>query len=227
MAGTSLGIFAWGLVTGVAMVQSGLGVPLSLLMTALVFAGSAQLAALPLLASGAPLWVIWATAACINLRFVVSSAGWRPYLRVYPRGERLRMVYFAADLNYVIFMRRFPQPEPSPEQRPYFWGGALINWSAWQSASLIGIALADRFPVHWGVGFAGTLALLGLLASLLVGRAALLASAVAGTAAVAAYALPLRLNILVAIAAAVAMGLLLDAHASSGPASAARRGGSP
>jgi predicted branched-subunit amino acid permease len=33
MSGVSLGIAAWGLVTGVAMVKSGLSVPLALLMT--------------------------------------------------------------------------------------------------------------------------------------------------------------------------------------------------
>ena len=64
------GLAAWGLVTGVAMTQSGLGVGLSILMSLTVYAGSAQLASLPLLASGAPMWVIWASALCVNLRFV-------------------------------------------------------------------------------------------------------------------------------------------------------------
>ena len=40
------GICAWGLVTGVAMVKSGLSVPLALLMSLAAYAGSAQLAAL-------------------------------------------------------------------------------------------------------------------------------------------------------------------------------------
>jgi hypothetical protein len=45
---------------------------------------------------------------------------------------------------------------------------------------------------------------------LLEDRPTWIAAGVAGSAAVAAYALPLKLNILVAIAAAVAMGLLMD-----------------
>src|SRR5580765_3879783 len=61
------GLAAWGLVTGVAMTQSGLGVGLSILMSLTVYAGSAQLASLPLIASGAPIWVIWASAFCVNL----------------------------------------------------------------------------------------------------------------------------------------------------------------
>lgn len=210
MLGTSLGIAAWGLITGVAMGNSGLPLALMVLMSLIVFAGSAQLATLPLLTSGAPLWVVWATALCVNLRFVIFSAQWRPYFIVYPRAQRLWLGYFTADLNYVMFMRRFPEPRPAPEQLPYFWGGVTSNWLAWQVPALVGIFAADRIPLHWGIGFAGTLALLGIAASLLQGRATLVAGAVAGCAAVAAYALPLKLNILVAIAAAVAVALLID-----------------
>ncbi len=210
MLGTAIGIAAWGLITGVAMGKSGLPLPLMVLMSLLVFAGSAQLAVLPLMASGAPLWVVWATALCVNLRFVIFSAVWRPYFVVYPLWMRLRLAYFTADLNFVLFMRRFPEAKPAPEHLPYFWGGASLNWFAWQVPSLTGIFLADAVPVHWGIGFAGTLALLGIALSLLNDRATGVAGAVAGCAAVAAYALPFKLNIVVAIAAAVAMGLLID-----------------
>ncbi len=210
MTGIALGIAAWGLVTGVAMVKSGMGVPLSLFMSLVVYAGSAQLASLPLIASGAPIWVVWATAFCVNLRFVIFSAQWRPYFAHLPLSMRLRVGYFTADLNYVLFMRRFPDPKPAPEQLPYFWGGVATNWGAWQAASLTGIFLADLVPTHWGLGFAGVIALLGVSYSLLNDRASWVAAGVASCAAVAAYALPLRLNIVVAIAAAVAIALLID-----------------
>jgi predicted branched-subunit amino acid permease len=210
MAGIALGIAAWGLITGVTMVKSGLDVPLAILMSLVVFAGTAQLAALPLMASGAPIWVVWATALCLNLRFVIFSAQWRPYLAHLSRFERTRAAYFTADLNYVVFMRRFPEPKPSPEQLPYLWGGVVTNWLAWQIPSMVGIFLGDAIPTTWGIAFAGTLALIGLMCSLLADKASLVAAVVAGCAAVAAYALPLKLNIVVAIAAAVAVGLLID-----------------
>ena len=98
----SLGIAAWGLVTGVAMVKSGLSLPLAILMTMVVFAGSAQLAALPLIVAGAPLWVLWATAFCVNLRFVIYSAHWRRYFGHLPRAQRLLLGYCAVDLSYVL-----------------------------------------------------------------------------------------------------------------------------
>jgi predicted branched-subunit amino acid permease len=210
MTGISLGLGAWGLVTGVAMVKTGLSIPLAVMMSLIVFAGSAQLASLPLIATGAPLWVVWATAACVNLRFVIFSASWRPYLAHLPLRERVMYGYFTADLNHVMFMRRYPEPRPHPDQGPYFWGGVAINWVTWQVMSMIGIAMADTIPTQWGLGFAGTLALLGLTGSLLSDRATWIAAAVAACAAVAAFALPFKLNIVVAIASAVAIGVLLD-----------------
>ena len=210
MVGISLGIAAWGLVTGVAMAKSGLPMPLAVLMSLLVFAGSAQLAALPLIVTGAPVWMVWAIALCVNLRFVIFSAQWRPYFAHLPRWQRMRLGYFTADLNYVVFMSRFPQPRPAPEQLPYFWGGVVTNWLSWQLPTLAGLLLADAIPTEWGFGFAGILALLALMYSLLSDRASWVAAAVAFSAAVATAALPLKLNIVVAIAAAVAAGLLMD-----------------
>lgn len=210
MLAPSLGIAAWGLVTGVAMVKSGLSLPVAALMTVLVYAGSAQLAALPLIVAGAPLWVVLATAFCVNLRFVIFSAHWRKYFGRLPRWHRLTLMYFAADLNYVLFVRRFPEPRPASEQLPYFWGGVVWNWGSWQAASLLGVVIADRVPTEWGLGFAGVLALLGVTYSLLSGSKSWIAAGVAACAAVAAFGLPLKLNIVVGIVAGVAAGLLLD-----------------
>ena len=210
MAAAALGIAAWGLITGVAMGKSGLPLWVMAFMSLVVFAGSAQLAVLPLMSSGAPIWVVWATALCVNLRFVIFSTMWRPYFIGYPLGQRLRLAYLTGDLNYVMFMRRFPEPKPAPEQLPYFWGGIAANWVAWQVPSLLGIFLADAVPLHWGLGFAGTLALLGVGLSLVSDRATAVAGGVAACAAVATFALPFKLNIVVAVAAAVAMGLVID-----------------
>jgi predicted branched-subunit amino acid permease len=105
-----------------------------------------------------------------------------------------------------------------------------MNWSAWQIPSIIGIVLADVIPTHWGLGFAGVLALLGLTYSLLSDKATAFAAVVAAGAAVAAFALPFRLYIVVAIAAAVCVGLLIDGGGDTGQrvlARLRRRGSEP
>lgn len=214
MSAVAPGLAAWGMMTGVAMIKSGMSLTEALAMTLLVYAGSSQLAAIPLIAAGAPVLVIWATGFCVNLRFVVFSAHLRPYLMHLPRRWRLLAGYFTADLSYVMFTKRFARPPADAAegraQLAYLLGGCTTNWSSWQIASLLGIFLAHSVPAHWGLGFAGILALLGVTCSLVTTRLRAVAAGVSGAAAVAAFALPFKLNILVAIAAAVALALLLE-----------------
>ncbi len=214
MAPLATGIAAWGLMTGVAMVKSGMSVGEALAMTFLVYAGSSQLAAIPLIVAGAPAWVIFATAFCVNLRFVVFSLHLRPYLMHLPRWRRLANGYLTADMSYALFTRRFPTPGTTPqqhrEQEAYLSGNYCVTWCAWMIASVIGIALGNLIPAAWGLGFAGVLCLVGVLCALANTALRRLAVLVAGSASVAAYALPLKLNIVVAIAAAVLLCSVLE-----------------
>ena len=158
MGGTTPGLAAWALVTGVAMVKAGLSVPLAVFMTLAVYAGSAQLAVLPLMVAGAPLWVVWFTALCVNLRFVILSSLWRCYFDHLPLRQRLALGYFSGDVIFVAFTQRYTTLDKTPEQLPYFWGCAAINWLSWQLGALAGIFLAHLIPLEWGLGFAGVLA---------------------------------------------------------------------
>lgn len=214
MAPLAAGISAWGLMTGVAMVKSGMSVVEALAMTFLVYAGSSQLAAIPLIVAGAPIWVILATGFCVNLRFVVFSLHLRPYLMHLPRWRRLVNGYFTADLSYALFTRQFPTPGETPQQRreqeAYLAGNYGVTWCSWMGTSVVGIVLANLIPSEWGLGFAGVLCLIGILCSLASTPARLMAALVAGAAAVAAYAFPLKLNIVAAITAAVLAGFWLE-----------------
>ena len=214
ISGVAPGLAAWGLMTGVSMVQSGMSTVEALAMTLLVFAGSSQLAAIPLIAASAPVWVILATSFCVNLRFVVFSAHLRAFVMHLPRPVRLAVGYVTADMTYVLFVRRYAHPPTSAAEREaqlaYLAGGGGLNWASWQVASITGIVLAHSVPLHWGLGFAGILALTGVACSLGTSPLRRLSAGVAGAAAVAAFALPFKLNIVFAIAVAVALGLLLE-----------------
>jgi predicted branched-subunit amino acid permease len=98
-----------------------------------------------------------------------------------------------------------------------------VSWVSWVGASLVGIALANPSR-SWGLGFAGILALLGIMCSLATTRLRVVSAGIAGAAAVATFALPLKLNILVAIAAAVAVCLLLEKPVPAKPAAPAGTG---
>jgi predicted branched-subunit amino acid permease len=214
MLAVAPGLAAWGLMTGVAMIKSGMSLVEVLLMALLVFAGSSQLAALPLIVAGAPMWVVLATALCVNLRFMVFSIHLRAYVMHQGFWRRLASGYFTTDLTYVQFTKRFPQPASDAigkrAEEAYLAGNCALGWVNWMAASLLGIALANAIPVSWGLGFAGILALMGIMNSLATTRLRALAAVVAGSVAVVAYALPLKLNIMVAIVLAVAVCLMLE-----------------
>jgi predicted branched-subunit amino acid permease len=214
MASLAPGIGAWGLMTGVAMVKAGMSVIEALAMTFFVYAGSSQLASIPLIGAGAPISVILATGFCVNLRFVVFSLHLRPYLMHLPRWRRLVHGYLTADLSYALFTRRFPQPASNAAdhlaQEAYLAGNYFVTWSAWMVMSVAGIALAHVIPAAWGLGFAGVLCLVGILCSMANAPMRLLSLAISGITAVAAYSLPLKLNIVAAILVAVMVCFLLE-----------------
>jgi predicted branched-subunit amino acid permease len=208
------GVAAWGLMTGVAMVNSGLSVFESIAMTLFVYAGSSQLAALPLIAAGAPAWVIVATGFCVNLRFMVFSLHLRKYLMHLPRLERMVHGYLTADISYVLFTRRFANPSEDPAdqlaQAASLAGNTCTMWVSWISASFAGIFLANMIPTSWGLGFAGTLCLVGILCSLASTHMRIFAAGVAAVTAIAAYHLPLKLNIILAIGVALVLSMSLE-----------------
>lgn len=207
---TLFGIAAWGLVVGVAMVKSGLSVPQALAMTLLVFAGSAQLAALPLIASGAPVSVIFLTAVVVNLRFVIFSALLAPHFAHLPWRQRLLLGYISGDLAVALFLQKYPDTAPQAGKLSYLKGLIYPNWSAWQVGSIAGICLGSTVPPEWGLGFAGTLAIVCVMIPLIAGVPALCGVLVAGAVAVAAFGLPYKLGLLVAVVAGMGAAMLVE-----------------
>jgi predicted branched-subunit amino acid permease len=213
----------WGVVTGVAMIQSGLTTMQALGMTFIVYAGSAQLVSLPLFAAAVPLPIIWASAMIVNLRFMIYALGIRPFLRSLSRTRRL--VYGVGTMDYLAaaFLRRFDHP---PVEQPlllkddreagrqphlaYFKGAAITGWCVWQTGSIAGILLAQWIPPAWGLEFVATLALLALLLPLVNDRPGLVCVAVASIVSILLAHLPLNLGLLAAVLAAVAAAMLVE-----------------
>jgi predicted branched-subunit amino acid permease len=217
----------WGLVTGVAMVKIGMSQLEALGMTLLVFAGSAQLAALPLIAADAPIWVVLLTATVVNLRFVIFSAGLYPYFARYTLGRRLLLGYVTSDVGFAISLQRWTAAQArgekvdgtddagnddlAPTRRVWFFLGiAFGNWFSWQTMSILGIFLAGQVPGAWGLEFAAILALIALTVPMLNSKPGVVGALVAAVVAVAAAGLPLKLGLVVAVIAGISAALAVD-----------------
>jgi predicted branched-subunit amino acid permease len=181
-------------------------------MTFAVFAGSAQLASLPLMAANVPIWVVFVTALVVNLRFVIFSAALAPHFAHLPWPKRIWYGYFNADITMGLFPRRFPSStiHQTEGKVGFFSGIGYPNWVAWQVGAVAGILLAGRIPESWGIGFAGTLALLAIMIPLTVNAAALAGVLVAGAVAVLGASLPYRLGLLLAVVVGMTVAMSVD-----------------
>ncbi|WP_133649335.1 AzlC family ABC transporter permease [Paraburkholderia flava] len=207
---TLMAILSWGLVTGIAMSKSVLTVPQALGMSVLVYAGSSQLAVLPLFAAHLPIWTILLTAAMVNTRFVIFSAGLAPHFAGLPLWRRLLIGYFNGDVIYLLFQKKAFATTHVPGKEAYFWGMAIASWLSWQISSIVGILLASLFPDNWGLALAGTLALIPIMVSAIATRSTLVAVSIAGVVALLAFDLPYRLALPLAVITAIAAGSAAD-----------------
>ena len=218
------GTFAWGMISGVAMVKGGLAVPWAIAMSLLVCAGSAQLAALPLIAAGAPIWVIVATGFITNLRFVIYSAAIRPYFARYSLPRRLALGFFMTDFTFVRFMHS-AQNGTLPEHHRDAWFGGMCstNFYVWQSAAIAGCIGASYVPTEWGLEFTGTLALVALVGPSLNARPAIIGALVAAVVALFAHGLPFKLGLFCGAIAGILAATLADAWQPRDPDAAPGR----
>ena len=205
-----LAMAAWGLVTGLAMVESGLSTAHAVGMSLLVYAGAAQLASLPLLAAGAPLVLIWASALVINLRFAIFAVAQQAWMNRLPRLQRLFHGYFTTDILAVFGAQRAQDGWAPEAMIRYFRTGALLCWVVWQASSLLGIFLASSLPREDGLRVLPALAILALLLPMIRSRPALACVLVSAAASLVFRGLPLNLGLFLATLAGVLTALLLN-----------------
>jgi len=208
------GVAPFGLITGVAMVASGIPPLAAVCMSLVVFAGASMLAATQLLAGGAPLALVVLTAFIINLRFLMYSASMRQHLGSLPLRWRLLVSTLVADNAYAVCIVRFTEHPGMAGKLWYFLGVALPVWLTWQLAVLCGAVMGAGLPAAWQLDFAAPLAFIAMSVPLLRDRATIAAALAAAATVVLAHALPLRLGLLAAALAGIGAGLAFERRAA-------------
>jgi predicted branched-subunit amino acid permease len=204
------GVAAFGAISGVAMVGAGLSPSLAAAMSIIVFAGTAQLAALQLVAAGAPLGVTFLAGLILNLRFVLYSLSISPHLRRLPRGTRWLAAYFLSDNGYAHTIARIASRPGDPGHADYFIGACSAIWVTWQTATLAGIIIGAGIPASWSLEFVVVLTFAALAVAAVRDIAGGAAALAAGATALAANGLPFRFGLIAAAIAGVAAGLVAE-----------------
>ena len=201
------GILPFGMVCGAAAAGAGLNPSQSFALSWIVFAGSSQIVAAQLFASGAPGWVIVATGWVVNLRFMMYSAALAPQLRGFSGPRRWLAAYLLTDQAFAVTLARILDGRRDASW--FYLGIAATLWALWQMSSLAGILLGTLIPQSWSIDFVVALTFIGVLAPLLRDRN-MLAAAIAGGATSVLLDLPMKLNLMAAAAAGIAVALLLE-----------------
>jgi len=167
MATPLLGIVIWGTVTGLAMIQAGLDPAQAVGMSLIMYAGSAQLAVLPLLMAGAAPASILLTAFLVNLRFVMASAVLARDFRSLPPIRRFVIGVFTVEATLAGYLMRGRDGRTQAQREQFKLGANLAIWLLWQGATLVGIFGAGVVPTSSDWMWIGQLAVLAIGAPLL------------------------------------------------------------
>ena len=199
-----LAVAPFGLVTGVAMVASGIAPAMAMLMSVTVFAGASMIASAQLLATATPLALVLLATAFINLRFMMYSATLRPHFAHAPLRWRLLVGYLVADNVVGLSAGRFADHPEDPAKLEFFLGVGAVIWIVWQAGVAAGVGIGAGLPASLRLEFAAPLAFIAMSVPLLRDRAMLAAALASGVTVIATYGLPLRLSI--PLAALIGMG---------------------
>jgi len=174
-----LGYAPVGFAYGVLAQKSGLSDLNTLLMSVLVYAGSAQLIAVGLFAAAANPLAIVVTTFVVNLRHLLMSAALAPYLGTW---SRTRLALFAGQLTdetFALHAGRFARGETGPAET---FGINVIAQSAWVGSTALGLAastlITDVRPI--GLDYALPAMFIGLLLGQLKSRLHVLVAVSAG-----------------------------------------------
>lgn len=216
------GVAPFGLVIGVSAARADLPTLAGWLTGPLIYAGSAQIAAIQMLDAGASPGAVIVAALLINARLIFYSAAMAAHWRDTPMWWRLLAGYLLVDPSFAVGIDRYRQPGDRRLAHAHYLGAGLVLWTTWLAAITVGAVAGVRLPGWLHLEFLVPLYLVGQVVPRLGSAPARWAAVAAAAVAVVALAAPVHLGVPVAIVAGIAAGLAVPAPAGS-PAPEASR----
>jgi 4-azaleucine resistance transporter AzlC len=205
-----VGVFPFGMIYGALALNAGLDQLTSQMMSAIVFAGSSQFITTQLVHDGAPGFVIVVTIAVVNLRHMLYSASLAPYLANLSTRWKVLLAYFLTDEAYAPSIIHYEKEGIRPFSHWFLLGAGFALWFIWQVSTAFGIFLGAAIPASWSLDFALPLTFIAMVVPVLKNRPAVAAALSAGLTALAAYALPYKLGLILAALVGIGVGTFLE-----------------
>lgn len=133
--GLAVGVFGYAIAFGLLASDAGLSVLEALLMSATVYSGSAQVATVGGLATGAGILASVVTVLMLNARYLLYGASLRPWLGTASPGQAYSTLYFLGDGNWLLSMKAHADGE---EDAGFVFGSGLVMFAPWMVGTLLG-----------------------------------------------------------------------------------------
>jgi len=205
-----LGYVPIGLAFGVLAQKAGLTPLITLSMSIVVYAGSAQLIAVGLFAVGVPPLSIVATTFIVNLRHLLMSAALAPFLRNWSRPQLAAFAYELTDETFAVHAARFAAAGARATEA---LATNVTAQAAWVTGTALGIlvgsAIADVEPL--GLDYALPAMFIALLVMQIRDRVQVVVAVLTGALAVGLLLAGMaRWHVVVATLAGATLGLGLE-----------------
>ncbi|CDL84544.1 AzlC family ABC transporter permease [Xenorhabdus szentirmaii] len=138
-----LSVIPWGILAGSVAVESGLTIGQSIGMSAILFAGAAQLVTLGLLASGASIFTLVISVFFITAQHFLYGLTLREYVSVLKVRYRLPIGFLLTDELFALSCAKENKNTLTPG---YLIGAGLCFYICWNLFSLLGIFMASTIP---------------------------------------------------------------------------------
>ena len=205
-----LGYLPIGFAYGVLAKDTGLGNAEIVLMSVMVFAGSAQFIAVGLLGSGASGLTIIITTFLVNLRHLLMSASLVPYIQHFRRKYFPFVAFGLTDESYGVALGRFKKHKAS---EPFMLGLNITAHASWVLSSLLGALFGSLIsnPEALGLNFALPAMFVALLVFQLSNKLAYIVGIVSGMmSTLIALSIPGNWNIMIATIFAATVGVIIE-----------------
>lgn len=137
----SIAVLPWGILAGSMAVNAGLSFTQAFAMSAIIFAGAAQLVSLGLVMSGASFFTIVITVFFISAQHFIYALTFRQDVMYLPLKKRLILGFLLTDELFAVGIAQKAQ-----RSFAYLLGAGFCFYFAWCLFSLFGIFLANVIP---------------------------------------------------------------------------------
>ncbi|MFF1279724.1 AzlC family ABC transporter permease [Streptomyces sp. NPDC058299] len=208
----ALGALPFGLLFGAVAQQADLSLFDTMLMSALVNGGSAQMIATGLLSAGTAWFLIVATCLVVNMRHVFYSAALSARIRHLPALWRAVLAFGMIDAIYILAAKRYDGTtgDRRGQQHWYVLAASVLMYAGWLSSTLVGYVFGKDVSRINGLGldFAIYATYIGLVVSCFTSKRAVAAGLLGGVLALILHRLPYQSGLFCAtLAATVAVAL--------------------